>query len=218
MKGVARNTLHTYVKKCKNYSDSNNVMMKPNYASRKIFTDQEEEIIEDYAIRCSQMNFGLRKFDFRQLVYEVAVKNDKNVPDNWHRDKSAGSDWYQGFMKRNPSLSLRKPESCSLTRATSFNKHNVQVFFSKLKAVFERNPTFANGLRLYNLDETATTTAQKAPNVIALKGTKQVSQVASAERGTLVTTCCIMNASENALPPAMVFPRARFKQHMINEA
>ena len=149
MKGVARNTLHTYVKKCKNNPDSNNVMMMPNYACRKNFTDQEEEIIGDYAIRCSQMNFGLNKFDFRKLVYEVALKNDEKIPDNWHRDKSAGSDWYQGFMKRNPSLSLRKPESCSLTRATSFNKHNVQVFFSKLKAVFERNPTFANRLRLY---------------------------------------------------------------------
>ena len=94
----------------------------------------------------------------------------------------------------------------------------LKFFSAKLKAVFERNPSFANGLRLYNLDETATTTVQKAPNVNALKSTKQVSQVASAERGTLVTTCCIINASENALPPAMVFPRARFKQHMINEA
>ena len=71
---------------------------------------------------------------------------------------------------------------------------------------------------MYKLDETATTTVQKAPNVIALKGTKQVSQVASAERRTLVTTCCIINALGNALPPAMVFPRAKFKQHMINEA
>ena len=131
MKGVARNTLHTYVKKCKNYSDSDDVMMKTDYACRKIFTDQEKKIIGDYAIRCSRMNFGLNKFDFRKLVHEVAVKNDKNVPDNWHRDKSAGSDWYQDFMKRNPFLSLKKPESCSLTSAISFNKHNAQVFFSK---------------------------------------------------------------------------------------
>ena len=55
-------------------------------------------------------------------------------------------------------------------------------------------------------------------NIITLKGVKQVAQITSAERGTLVTTCCIINALGHALPPVMVFPRTHFKQYMINEA
>ena len=40
----------------------------------------------------------------------------------------------------------------------------------------------------------------------------------SGERGVLVTTCCIINATGNTLPPVMVFPRVHFKNHMLNGA
>lgn len=40
----------------------------------------------------------------------------------------------------------------------------------------------------------------------------------SAERGTLTTTCYIVNALGNALPPVIIFPRFHFKQHMVAEA
>ena len=88
----------------------------------------------------------------------------------------------------------------------------------KLKEVYSRNSSFADGSRLYNLDKTATSTVQNPNNIITLKGVKQVAQGTSAERGTLVTTCCIINALGHALPPVMVFPRTHFKQYMINEA
>ena len=45
-----------------------------------------------------------------------------------------------------------------------------------------------------------------------------MAQVTSAEKGTMVTTCCIINALDHALPSVMVFPRTHFKQYMINEA
>ena len=71
---------------------------------------------------------------------------------------------------------------------------------------------------LYNLDETATSTVQNLNNIITLKEVKKIAQVTNAERGTLVTTCHIINALGHALPPVMVIPRTHFKQYMINEA
>ena len=164
------------------------------------------------------MNYGLTKVNVQRMVYELAIKNNKNIPESWNKNKSTGRDWLYGFMKRHTNLSLRKPEACSLSRATSFNKHAVEEFFLKLKEVYSRNSSFADGSRLYNLAETATSTVQNPNNIITLKGVKQVAQVTSAERGTLVTTCCIINALGHALPPVMVFPRTHFKQYMINEA
>ena len=58
----------------------------------------------------------------------------------------------------------------------------------------------------------------KSDNVMAAESSKQVSQVSASERGTLVTTCCIINALKSALPPAMIFPRVHVNQRMTAEA
>lgn len=83
--------------------------------------------------------------------------------------------------------------------------------------VLQRHPTFADGSRIYNLDETSTTTVQRPQKVLAQKG-RSSCKITSGERGTLVTTCCIVNASGQALPPAIVFPRKNFQQHMLHGA
>ncbi|XP_072389660.1 uncharacterized protein [Diabrotica undecimpunctata] len=124
----------------------------------------------------------------------------------------------RGFLKRSPNLSIRQPEGCSLSRATSFNKHNVSIFLDKLHNVLRRHESFADGSRICNLYETDTTTVQKSKKVIACKGVKQVSQVTSAERGSLVTTCYFISASRNTIPPAIIFPRAHFKSFMLCNA
>lgn len=69
----------------------------------------------------------------------------------------------------------------------------------------KRNSAFADGTRIFNLDDTSTKTVQKPQKVIAPKGRKNIGKVTSGERGTLVTTCCIISASGIALPPVMVF-------------
>jgi hypothetical protein len=47
---------------------------------------------------------------------------------------------------------------------------------------------------------------------------KQVSKCTSAEKGTTVTTCCIISANGNTVSLVMVFLRVHFKQHMIKGA
>ena len=70
---------------------------------------------------------------------------------------------------------------------------------------------------IYNCDETGCSTVQKVGNqkVVASKKKKQVGKVTSAERGTLVTVLCTINAAGNSIPPFMVFPRVNFKRPMV---
>jgi len=192
--------------------------MSPNYAVRQVFTQQQELTLATYLLESSKMFYGLSTRDSRQLAFEMAERNDIVMPRSWKINRCAGLEWFRIFMRRNPNLSIRTPEGCSLSRATSFNKHNMEMFYSNLEATIRRSPAFADGTRIYNLDETATTTVQKPKRIIAEKGTKQVGQATSAERGTLVTTCCIISASGNSLPPAMVFPRVNFRDFMIRGA
>lgn len=70
--------------------------------------------------------------------------------------------------------------------------------------------------RIFNSDETACSTVQKPPNIIAKKGMKQVGQVT--KKGKLVTICCFINATGNTLPPAFVFPRATTTNFFIHGA
>lgn len=148
--------------------------------------------------------------------YEMAVTNNISVPQKWHEKKLAGLEWLHSFRKRYPTLSLRTPEGYSLSRATSFNRHNVAKFYDNLEDVMSRHVEFGNRTRVYNLVEINTMTVQKSAKVLAVKGQKQLSKVTSAERGTLVTTCYIVIALGNALLPVMIFPRVHFKSHMIN--
>jgi hypothetical protein len=60
-------------------------------------------------------------------------------------------------MKQHRHLSLRKPQATSLSRGTSFNKHNVAVFFSKLTEVMNRYHFTLN--EIYNLDRVVTPTS-----------------------------------------------------------
>lgn len=219
-KGVNFVTLYRYVQQ-KKKNDVEGVeitRMTPNYANRKVFSPEQENALKEYLITCSKMCYGLDTIEARRLAYELALHLNLSMPQSWTEKKIAGIDWLYGYKKRHPDITLRKPEACSLSRATSFNKHNVTIFFDNLEDVIKRHSVFADGTRMYCLDETSTTTVQKPRKVLAAKASRQLNKVTSAERGTLVTTCCIVSATGCALPPAMIFPRKKFQNHMLNGA
>ncbi|KAK3911885.1 Pogo transposable element with KRAB domain [Frankliniella fusca] len=190
----------TLYKKYKEYKDSPDINLKDlkkGFVSRRIFTDEQETISAEYVLTVAQMGLGLSVEQTCELAYEFAVINKIEVPKNWKNDECGGRDWFRCFLRRHPNLSIRKPEACSIARASSFNKANMD-----------------NGSRVFNLDECGTTTVACLGKIVAPKGQKQVYQSTSQERGTLVTTCLIVGALGQVIPPVMLFPRKNFKNNM----
>lgn len=140
-----------------------------------------------------------------------------NFPSNtiWLENETAGEEWFRSFMKRNPELSVRAAQATSLSRATSFNRTNVDAFYDNLQIVMDRDHFEPQDI--YNVDETGVTTVQKPDRVVARRGTRQVGAITSAERGTLVTLAFAANALGNAIPPMFVFPRIRYQEHFIRD-
>ncbi|GFR78129.1 tigger transposable element-derived protein 6-like protein [Elysia marginata] len=178
-----------------------------------VFTHDQERILSDYFVQSANINYGLSAKDGRKLAFQCGVKFGISMPPTWAEKEEASQDWMRNFMKRTGNLSLRRPEATSLARGMGFNRANVGRFFDNLAKLMDKHKFGAENI--YNMDETGVTTVQKPTRVIAPKGAKNVSSVVSAERGTLITLACAVNAIGNYVPPMLIFPRKNFRDHFI---
>jgi hypothetical protein len=158
--------------------------------------------------------FGLTTIEVRRLAYDLAVH--LRIENHPFSGKCAGQDWLKGFMHRHPDLSIRIPEATSVSRAVGFNRPQVENFFKVFKEALDT--THADGLKIWNMDETGISNVHKPVNIVATKGAKIVGKVTSGERGQTVTVMCAMNAAGTFTPPAFIFPRKRMIQSLMNGA
>lgn len=212
---VSKSLIGRYVKLNKE-KENVDVVYQPQNAVKRVFTDDEEEHLVAYCLKASKLHYGICKEEFLKLAFEYAAMMKKTYPSSWDTNKKAGKTFYEYFIKRHQNLSLRKPEATSLARATSFNKANVNLFFNKYKDLLKKYNFTSE--RIYNVDESGISTVHTPMKVLAPKGSKQVGNITSAERGNNVTVIACVNALGNFVPPCMIFPRVHFKSHMINGA
>ena len=126
----------------------------------RVFTDDIEHTIEEYLLRAAEIYYGLTPKEVRRMVYTYAITLGVKVPQPWCDTEMAGPDWFSGFLKRHPTLSIRKPQATSLARATAFNETTVKEFFDNLQGVMIRYKFEPHNI--YNVDETGVTTAFNA--------------------------------------------------------
>lgn len=217
MLNVNRITLGRYTK-ATNIEDIMNgrITLKESKKYKRVFDIKEEKILMEYIVRSSEIYYGLTPYEIKKLAYNFAIANVKDIPASWEKKKQAGVDWFAGYLKRHPTLSIRKPEATSLARTSSFNPHNVKLFFDNLSKVMLEYKILPQDV--WNMDETGITTGHGTNKIVARKGVKQIGAITSAERGTLVTVACAVSGTGNSIPPYFVFPLVNFKPHFLNNA
>lgn len=123
----------------------------------------------------------------KNCAYEYA---ENNISRPFNKDtKTTGDDWPSGFIKRNPSVVLRKPEATSIYRVKAFNKKELHAKY-KFKAH-----------RIFNTDEKGISTVKTPGRILTKRGLKQVRFVTSWERGRYITVVCALSASGIFIPP-----------------
>lgn len=177
-------TLSRHVTKFRNSNESETFEYKSNLDIKTVFSEEEEQCLLQYIKQVARMNYGLTKKGVRELAYKFAFANKKKYPEGWDDEKIAGEEWMRGFMRRHPDLSVRKPRATSLSRATSFNRVNVTLFYENVEKVHQRYGTIPPK-RIWNCDESGLSTVQTPAKVVAPRGVRQLGSVTSAERGSL---------------------------------
>jgi len=150
--------------------------------------------------------------DLAKLFYGItplqraafAFAEDNKLEQNFNGSlKLAGIDWFYNFIRRNPSITIRKPEATSISRITAFNKTEVSLFFENLEVLMEKYSFVPS--HIFNMYETGISTVQEPGRIIAPKGQKRVGSVTSWKRGENVTAICSMSASGTFVPPVFIF-------------
>lgn len=207
--GMAYATLYRHVK-------SGNVIPKVG-RFRPVFSEDQEIELRTYLKDMDSVFFGLTRDEFKNLTYTYAKKNNLNYPKSWDKYEKAGDDWLQSFLSRHNAITLRTPEATSVARAKGFNRHEVGRFYDNLESLIDKCNIDAS--RFYNMDETGiSTTTNKPPKVLSIKGKKQVGIIASAERGQLTTMIGCCNAIDSFLPPFLIFARKKMQSRLLDGA
>ncbi len=205
---VPQTTIERYV--AKKRADLNYVCEKKLGVFTSVFTPEQETDLKVYLTQMEGQLFGLTINELCILAFQIAERNNIKHPFNVEIG-SAGRCWVKGFLKRNPTLTIRKPEATSAARAMGFNQVAVGKFFDLLENQVDKLKF--TGDRIFNCDETGITVNPKGHSkIIALKGRRQVGTVTSAERGQTVTAEICVSASGSYVPPMLIYPRKRMQQ------
>lgn len=101
---------------------------------RPVFTQEQERVLSKQIIHLAKLFFGITPAQVQQSASTFAKSN--NLENRFKEEKGlAGRDWLEGFLRRNPEIRLRKPESTSINRVTAFNKDEIGIFFANLNNV-----------------------------------------------------------------------------------
>ena len=149
--------------------------------------------------------------NLRVMAYNLA--QSMGLRNRFNEDKKiAGADWLKLFLKRNPTLSIRKAEGVSMSRAEGMNKEEVLKYFELLTKILTENELLDKPLNIFNMDETGLQLNNVPGKVVALKGSKDVHVVTSQERGETITVVACCNAEGNFMPPYCIFKGVNMQQ------
>ncbi|XP_047125163.1 uncharacterized protein LOC124807368 [Hydra vulgaris] len=184
---------------------------------RKVLSDAQEKDLAQYIIKMELVFYGISINELQRVVYDYVVRNKINHPFNTEK-KLADRDFIVRFLKRQPFLSIRKPEAVSINRVFGLNKAAVQRYFDNLEKLINENQFEANRI----CDESGFACVHKPLKVIAHKGNNQrvVSSVTSGERGQTTTVIQAFNCVGHYTikPPMIIFKRKRMLDSLIDDA
>ena len=71
---------------------------------KTVLTEDEETKLAEYLLKMCEMGFGITREGVMGLAYSIVEKSQRSHP---FQNGSAGRAWFEGFMRRRPTLTVR---------------------------------------------------------------------------------------------------------------
>ncbi|XP_011158213.2 uncharacterized protein LOC105194806 [Solenopsis invicta] len=183
---------------------------------KSIMPAEIETQLLDYTMLMKKQFFNVTNSDVSKMAYQLAIRNKLNNPLEHNEEDSAA--WFDDFMRKHSNLIIHKPRDKSNFK-TGFNKDSVSAFYKMLENVYKEHHYKAN--HIFSVDETAFTIPahlKRVPQIIDIKGRKQVGSLTTAEKESLITVIFSMSAGGTFIPPMLIFPYKNMTDSLMKDA
>lgn len=180
-----------------------------------VLSKAEENALVKWITEISNRGFSPHKDDLLITVQKIMRNTNRQNP--FINDKP-GRKWLDAFFKRNPSLSVRIPETLTTSRA-SVSEQQLRNWFKEVYTYLE-NENLLEILnfpeRIFNCDESAFQICPKSNKVIGPRGEKNVYEIAKGSEKESITVAITVSANGTLLPPFLLFSYARLPGPLIS--
>ena len=174
-------------------------------ATSKYLSDKEEQEIQKFILASASIGYPKTRQDILALVQRIIDSRNTNCI-------IVSGGWWQSFISRHPSLSLRIPSSVSSVRAAATDPVIIDNYFNILSSSIDKNGLSAS--QIFNMDETGMPLNPNPPKTIHKRGTNAV-RITSGDKSQITILACV-NASGNCIPPMVIYDRKTLSTEMSN--
>ena len=170
-------------------------------------TEEEESTIVETCLIFSEWGYGLGKKEILSIIHDYLVTNKKThlFPKGVPND-----DWWNGFMKRHPQLSLRKAQALQICRAKASTPEIINHWFMNvLKPILDKTGLADHPNRIFNANETSFSLCGRPQKIIAKRGAKSPQYVIGGTGKENITVQACISASGQLLPPYILYTGQR---------
>ncbi|XP_071562383.1 uncharacterized protein [Temnothorax nylanderi] len=185
-----------------------NNFIKGRLGKKCYLGEEVEKQLVEHIKKLQSVGFAPSKKEIRKIAFNLSEKMGLKQVFNTEK-KIAGSDWYKSFMRRNPTLIIRKPRKTSNASANAMNKQDIDNYFHLLKQCLNDNNLMNKPSRIYNMDETDLQLNNEPDFIVAAEDSKNVQVRQCTERGETITVVACCNAEGSFLPPYCIFKGVR---------
>jgi len=169
-----------------------------------LLTEEAEKSIEEWVLGRQLVGCPVD----RQMVLKKAREVSLLVA-----EVTVGEGWYHRFLQRHPKLCIRRSQSAAQVSNAVDTTDLATLLGSLAKMIIENK---MGALRIFNVDETAFETSEKASKVLVAQGSKNVWHTNTHINFHLSIVACA-SAAGFVVPPLFIFPGDRVELQMLQD-